>query len=164
MQIDKGNYLCPWQLIDLDMSNFECLFRFFPLRLPEGNNNKYSIFKTQTLTHSNRLPAEDITQYIIWNLNIICFPEPIMNKFYNYRQFWEWMRLNWIQIFVSANISILPGLENGAAENHAARREDALTLEDAVNAEKSQNSPRYTVSYMKDINDILCSFKKGKIK
>ena len=45
---------------------------------------------------------------------------------------------------MSASISILPGVENGPAENHAARMEDVLTLQDAVNAEKNQNSPRYS--------------------
>ena len=39
---------------------FECLFWFFPPRLPAENNNKYSIFKIQNLTSPNRWAAEDI--------------------------------------------------------------------------------------------------------
>ena len=51
--------LCPRQLMNLDVSNFEYLFWFFPLRLPEENNNKYSKFDT---SKSIELPsAEDIS-------------------------------------------------------------------------------------------------------
>ena len=40
-------FLCPRQLINLDVSNFEYLFWFFPLRQHVENNNKYSKFKIQ---------------------------------------------------------------------------------------------------------------------
>ena len=41
--------LCPLKIIDLKVSNFECLFWFFPLGLPAENNNKYLTFKIRLL-------------------------------------------------------------------------------------------------------------------
>ena len=38
--------LYPWQLINLDLSNFEYLFCLFQLRLPVQTNKKYSKFDT----------------------------------------------------------------------------------------------------------------------
>ena len=48
--------------------NFECLFWFFPPRLPAENNNKYSIFKIQNLTSPNRWAAEDIICTCCYNM------------------------------------------------------------------------------------------------
>ena len=49
----KNFDLCPWQLIDLNVSNFEYLFDFV-LRLPAENNNKYSVFKIRHLPRPNQ--------------------------------------------------------------------------------------------------------------
>ena len=62
------NLFCPRQLIDLDVSNFEYLFWFSPLRLLAESTNKYLIFKIRHVLIDE-----------LQRTQISCSPDPTTN-------------------------------------------------------------------------------------